>query len=63
MCRSEITFNVDGVDINRVAELRYLGRILDENDDDDHAALRQLARARENVGRMSRVNDCQKSLK
>ena len=32
-----------------------MGRILEENDNDDHAALRQLARAREKWGRMSRL--------
>ena len=52
---TEITFSVDGQPINRVTEFKYLGRILEENDDDDHAALRQLARAREKWGRMSRL--------
>jgi len=51
----EITFTVDGQPINRVTEFKYLGRILEENDNDDPAALRQLARAREKWGRMSRL--------
>jgi hypothetical protein len=42
--------------IERVAQFRYLGRILDENDNDTHALLiRQLARARSKWNRMGRV--------
>ena len=43
----EITFTVDGQPINRVTEFRYLGLVVEENDDDNHAPLRQLARARQ----------------
>ena len=49
----EVVFTVDGVPINRVSQFKYLGRVLDEDDDDNHAALRQLARAKEKWGRLS----------
>jgi hypothetical protein len=51
----EITYTVNGITINRVDEFKYLGRVIEENDDDDHAALRQLSQAREKWGRMNRV--------
>jgi hypothetical protein len=41
------TFTVNGTTINKVAQFKYLGRLLDETDNDDHAANRQLQRARE----------------
>ena len=43
----EIKVTIGGVEIKRVKQFRYLGRVLDENDDDKHAACRQLARARD----------------
>jgi hypothetical protein len=52
---TERTFTVDGQPIERVMEFKYLGRILEENDDDDPAALRQLKRAREKWGRMHSI--------
>ena len=42
-------------EIERVAQFRYLGRILDENDDDTHASSRQLGRARSKWNRIGRV--------
>ena len=42
----QVTFTVGGEEIERVKQFRYLGRILDEDDDDSFAAGRQLARAR-----------------
>jgi len=51
----EVTFQIAGVESERVSSFRYLGRILDENDDDSHALTRQLARARARWGRMASV--------
>ena len=34
----EVSFTIGGVEIERVKQFRYLGRILDEKDDDGHAA-------------------------
>jgi hypothetical protein len=34
----EISFNVNGEKIDKIAEIKYLGRILEETDDDEHAA-------------------------
>ena len=33
----EVKFTIGGVEIKRVKQFRYLGRVLDENDDDKHA--------------------------
>ena len=52
---TEVSFTIDGDKIERVAQFRYLGRILDENDDDTHASSRQLARARTKWNRIGRV--------
>ena len=54
-----VTFNVGGVEIRNSQQFRYLGRILDSGDDDNHAALRQLARAREKWGRIGKVLRCE----
>ena len=43
----EVKFTIGGVEINCVKQFRYLGQVLDENDDDKHAAGRQLTRARD----------------
>ena len=51
----EVTFQIAGVEIERVSSFRYLGRVLDENDDDTHALTRQLARARARWGRIASV--------
>ena len=51
----EVTFTVDGRNLKRSRRFKYLGRILDEDDDDEHAALRQLHRAREKWGRLGAV--------
>ena len=51
----EVNFTIGGVGINRVKQFRYLGRVLDENDDDSHAAGRQLARARDKWRRFGHV--------
>ena len=50
-----VEFTVAGEAIERVPEFRYLGRILTNNDDDNQAAARQLARAQQKWGRFSRV--------
>ena len=50
-----ITFNVNGVAIHKVNEFKYLGRMLDANDDDSVAAERQLAKARARWGRVGKV--------
>ena len=46
---------VDGQAINRVPQFKYLGRLLDEGDDDTPAAMRQLARARDTWRRFNAV--------
>ena len=51
----EVTFQVGGQELNRVNRFRYLGRVLDEDDDDVHAALRQLSRAKAKWGRIGHV--------
>ena len=50
-----VRFNVGGVEIKNSLQFRYLGRILDSGDDDNHAALRQLARARQKWGHIGKV--------
>ena len=50
-----ISFTVNGVEINKVYEFRYLGRMLDAGDDDSVAAERQLTRARARWGRVGKV--------
>ena len=47
-----VTFLIDGQEIERVTQFRYLGRILEENDDDTHASSWQLARARSKWNRI-----------
>ena len=49
------SFEVNGESINRVHQFKYLGRILDDADDDEHAASQQLAKARDRWGRVGRV--------
>ena len=51
----EVNFSIGGAEIERVKQFRYLGRILDENDDGNHALQRQLARARTKWGRIAAV--------
>ena len=53
----EISFNVNGEKIDKVSEFKYLGRILEETDDDERAANRQLTRAssRARWGRIARI--------
>ena len=48
-----VTFTVGGARIGRVRQFKYLGRILDEGDDDSYAVLRQLDRARTKWGRFA----------
>ena len=48
----QVVFTVDGHDLKRSRQFKYLGRILDEDDDDEHASLRQLHRAKEKWGRL-----------
>jgi hypothetical protein len=46
----KVSFNVNGEKIDKASEFKYLGRILEETDDDEHAANRQLTRALEQDG-------------
>ena len=48
-------FEIYGNNINRVREFKYLGRILDEKDDDSVAASRQLQRAKNKWNRIANV--------
>jgi hypothetical protein len=51
----EITFTVLGTPIERVKEFKYLGRILDESDDDWPALQSNLKKARAKWGRIGRI--------
>ena len=52
----EVTFQIAGAEIECcVSSFRYLGTILDENDNDSHALTCQLARARARWGRIAHV--------
>ena len=48
-------FQVDGQELKKKSQFKYLGRVLDDQDDDEHAALRQLTRARQKWGRISQM--------
>ena len=50
-----IGFKVGDIEIERVKQFRYLGRIMTENDEDHHAMTRQLSRAKQKWGRFSAV--------
>ena len=52
---NDIEFTVGGVPIEQVAQFRYLGRMMDEHDDDSHAMGRQLSRARTKWSRFAAV--------
>jgi len=52
---TEVRFWVNGQEIKKVPQFKYLGRLLDERDDDAHAALLQLHRAREKWTRIGNV--------
>ena len=56
-----ITFQVDGNNINHVYDFKYLGRMLDHTDDDNMAAERQLSRARQRWGRIGKVLSSQQA--
>ena len=47
-----VNFSINGEEIERVSQFRYLGRILSDDDDDSHAALRQLDKARKKWNRL-----------
>jgi hypothetical protein len=49
----EVSFNVNGEKFDKVSEFKYLGRILEETDNDEHATNRQLTRARARWGRIA----------
>ena len=51
----DVEFNVGGQVLKKSRQFRYLGRILDDEDDDNHAAFRQLKRAREKWGRIAGI--------
>ena len=42
----EVVFGINGEEIERVGEFRYLGRILDENNDNSRYIMAQLSKAR-----------------
>ena len=46
----DVTFKVDGIAIKKVTSFKYLGRILDQHDNDNPAVERQLSRARKQWG-------------
>ena len=48
-------FTVDGTPIKKVTEFKYLGRIVEDNDDDTPAIRRNLKRAKTQWGRFSRL--------
>ena len=48
-------FNIDGKTIKKVTEFKYLGRILDYNDDDLKALETQVAKARAVWGRIGKI--------
>jgi len=54
---TEVSFTIHGDETERVTQFRYLGRILEENDDDIHASSRQLARARTKWNRIE-LDEC-----
>jgi len=51
----EVSFTIDGEEIERVTQFWYLGRILEENNDATHVSLRQLARARMKLNCIGKV--------
>jgi len=51
----EVSFNVNGEKIDKAAEFKYLGRILEETDNNEHAANRQLTRARARWGSIAKI--------
>ena len=50
-----VSFSVDGSAIDRETQFKYLGRVLDEKDDDNHAIDRQLKRAKAKWARVGKV--------
>jgi hypothetical protein len=50
-----VTFQIDGNTINKVNEFKYLGRILNDKDDDMNALENQLTKARAVWGRMGKL--------
>ena len=52
---TDVSFTVNGVAIKRVNRFKYLGRVLDQADNDNAAAERQLSRARSKWGRVGKV--------
>ena len=51
----ELTFTVLGTPIERIKEFKYLGRILEESDDDWPALQSNLKKARAKWGRIGRI--------
>ena len=51
----DVSFSVDGADIDRETQFKYLGRVLDQRDDDNPAIDRQLARAKAKWARVGKV--------
>ena len=53
--QEETHFYVRGRELERVTEFKYLGRMMQDNDDDDAAYRRQLQRARQKWARFGQV--------
>ena len=51
----DFNFTVNGTPINYTKEFKYLGRILEENDNDQPAISRNLQKAREKWGMIGRI--------
>ena len=50
-----VSFSVDGSAIDRETQFKYLGRVLDDKDDDNHAIDRQLKRAKAKWARVGKI--------
>ena len=50
-----VVFTIGEQEIKQVKMFKYLGRMMEEEDDDNHAAFRQLKRAREKWGRIAGI--------
>ena len=50
-----VSFSVDGSPIDRETQFKYLGRVLEDKDDDNHAIDRQLKRAKAKWARIGKI--------
>ena len=58
----EFVFRCGDVDLKRVQKFKYLGRVLEEHDNDEYAVDRQLERARATWGRIGKVLTAKKGV-